>query len=72
MQLYSRDKLKRKHRTQFLFNDLEMQAFERYCKKYRIKNKSKFLRETVMTEILVRFDKDYPSLFDQVQTKELF
>lgn len=72
MALYSREKLKRRHRKQFLFNDLELQAFERYCKKYRIKNKSKFLRETVMTEILVRFDKDYPSLFDQEKSQVLF
>ncbi len=70
MPVYSKDKLKRKHSMQFLFNDLELQAFEKYCKKYRIKNKSKFIRETVMTEILVRFDKDYPSLFDQVHTRE--
>ena len=65
-----RHKLKRKHTVQFLFNDLELQAFDKYCKKYRIKNKSKFIRETVMTEILGRFDRDYPSLFDNSEEEE--
>jgi hypothetical protein len=59
-----KEKLKRKHPVQFLFNDLELEAFEKYCKKYKIKNKSKFIRETVITEVLVQFDRDYPSLFD--------
>ena len=66
----SRQKLKRQHTVQFLFNDLELQAFEKYCKKYRVKNKSKFIRETVMTEVLGQFDKDYPSLFDSLDNKE--
>jgi hypothetical protein len=63
----SKEKLRRKHTVQFLFNDLELQAFEKYCKKYRIKNRSKFIRETVMTEVLGQFDKDYPSLFDNTE-----
>jgi len=69
MSMNRKDKLKRKHTVQFLFNDLELQAFEKYCKKYRIKNKSKFIRETVMTEVLGQFDKDYPSLFDNVNNE---
>ena len=69
MSLNSRHKLKRKHTIQFLFNDLELQAFEKYCKKYKIKNKSKFIRETVMTEVLGQFDRDYPSLFDNVESE---
>ena len=70
MSLSSRHQLKRRHTVQFLFNDLELKAFEKYCKKYRIKNKSKFIRETVMTEVLEQFDKDYPSLFDNIESNE--
>ena len=70
MSLNSRHKLKRKHTIQFLFNDLELQAFEKYCKKYRIKNKSKFIRESVMTEVLGQFDRDYPSLFDKIDNEK--
>ncbi len=54
-----------------MFNDLELAAFEKYCKKYKIKNRSKFIRETVMTEVLVQFDKDYPSLFDNVESESV-
>ena len=67
MSLNQSQKLKRKHSVQFLFNDLELQAFEKYCRKYKISNKSKFIRETVMTEVLGQFDRDYPSLFDNTE-----
>ncbi len=61
----------RRHQMKFLFNDLELEAFEKYCRKYKIKNKAKFMRETVITEILAQFDRDYPSLFDQNEDTEL-
>lgn len=58
------DKLKRKHKVHFTLNDLEKEALEKYYKKYKIKNKSKFLREAVISQVLKQFDEDYPSLFD--------
>jgi len=67
-----KNKLKRKHTVQFLFNDFELEAFEKYCKKYKIKNKSKFIRETIITEVLGQFDRDYPSLFDNDETRNVF
>ena len=41
-----------------------MKAIEAYCKKYKVENKAKFMRETILYEILSRFDKDYPTLFE--------
>ena len=38
--------------------------FLRLCEKYKIRNKSKFMREAIMTEILKKFDDDYPTLFE--------
>lgn len=67
-----KEKLKRKHPMRFLFNDLELEAFEKYCKKYKIKNKSKFIRETIITEILGQFDRDYPSLFDNEENGNVY
>ena len=58
------DKLRRSHRTSILFNQREREAINLYCQKYSIKNRSKFMRETIMTEILKRFDEDYPTLFE--------
>ncbi len=58
------EKLRRSTRTSILFNQRELEAINLYCEKYRIINKSKFMRETIMTEILKRFDEDYPTLFE--------
>jgi hypothetical protein len=58
------EKLRRSHRTSILFNNREREAINLYCDKYKITNRSKFMRETIMTEILKRFDEDYPTLFE--------
>ena len=58
------EKLRRTNRTSLLFNGREQEAIELYCEKYKIRNKSKFMREAIMTEILKRFDEDYPTLFE--------
>ncbi len=57
-------KMLRKHTVTFQLNDLEMKALQKYCSKYRVKNRSKFVREAVITAVLERFDRDYPSLFE--------
>lgn len=58
------EKLRRSHRSSILFNNREREAINLYCEKYKISNRSKFMRETIMTEILKRFDEDYPTLFE--------
>lgn len=57
-------KLRRTNRTSILFNNREQEAINLFCEKYKIRNKSKFMRESIMTEILKRFDEDYPTLFE--------
>ncbi len=47
-----------------MLNNREIKAFGIYCSRYRVKNKSEFLRETVMKAILKRFDEEYPSLWE--------
>jgi len=61
------EKLLRKHKLCFAFNELERKALDSYCKKYKIENRSKFMREAIVTTILKQFDKDYPSLFDGLE-----
>lgn len=56
--------LLRNNRISILFNNRELKAIEAYCKKYKVNNRSKFIRETLLTEVLKRFDEDYPSLFE--------
>lgn len=47
-----------------MLNDSEMRALERYCTQYTVSNRSKLIRETLMRNILKRFDTDSPTLFD--------
>jgi len=60
--------LKRSHRKSILFNKREIQAIDHYRKKYKIRNKSKFMREIIISSILKKFDEDYPSLFEKKPT----
>lgn len=54
----------RTHRQIFTLNDEENKALNRYIEKYKVQNKSKFLRETVMLTIIRKFEEDHPTLFD--------
>jgi len=55
----------RRNRITFMLNDKEMAALGRLYAKYKVRNKSKFLREAVMNTVIRRLEEDYPSLFDQ-------
>jgi len=61
--LKPKDILKRKHRKAIVFNDKEMEAVELYCKKYKVKSKTKFFREAIISTILRQFEDDHPKLF---------
>ena len=62
------DSLKRVHRRTILFNEREIKAIDHYFKKYKITNKSKFMREEIIKSVLKKFDEDYPSLFEKKPT----
>jgi hypothetical protein len=55
--------LLRKNKKAILFNNRELKAIESYCLKYGIHNRSKFMREAIITSILKKFEDDYPTLF---------
>ena len=59
-------KERRTHKVTISLNDSEMRALQRYCDKYTVRNRSKLIRETLMQNILKRFDKDSPTLFDEL------
>lgn len=48
-----------------MLNNRELRALNVYCQRFRVKNRSKFLRETILTAILKRFDEDMPSLWEE-------
>lgn len=54
----------RTHRQIFTLNDEENKALNRYLEKYKVQNKSKFIREAVMLTIIRKMEEDHPTLFD--------
>ena len=52
------------NKTSIMFNNHELKAIDQYCRQFRVKNKSKFMREVIITEVLRKFDKHNPTLFD--------
>lgn len=59
--------LKRINKRVIAFNNKELSVIEQYCKKYKIDNKSQFMRETIIRTILKKMDEDYPTLWDGYQ-----
>ncbi|MBQ0118390.1 MAG: hypothetical protein MJZ88_04120 [Paludibacteraceae bacterium] len=54
----------RQNKISILLNDSEMRVLNKYCDRYRVRNRSKLIRETLMRAFLKQFDKDQPTLFD--------
>ncbi len=59
------DNFKRNHKKYIGFNNHEIQALNKYFKKYKVSNQSKFMREAIMKNVLKKFSDDYPTLWDQ-------
>jgi len=56
----------RTHRQIFTLNDDENRALDKFMDRYKIHNKSKFIRETLMITIIKKMEEDSPKLFDDV------
>jgi hypothetical protein len=63
--IFKEDRLRRNNRLSLMLNNRELRALGIYCNRYRIKNKSGFLRETIMKAILKRFEEEHPSLWEE-------
>ena len=61
----SRRNCPRKFKVVFMLNEEENRAIECYLKKYRISNKSRWFRETILSHILRTLEEDYPTLFNE-------
>lgn len=61
---YRKKPERRNHRVSILLNDSEQRALDLYCKRYTVSNRSRLIRETLMRNILKRFETDTPTLFD--------
>jgi hypothetical protein len=56
--------LLRKNRVTFVLNDKEEKALDAYCKRFRVKNKSRLIREVLMSAVITRLEQSSPTLFD--------
>lgn len=57
--------LQRTKKAQFMLNEEEYKLVSFYLNKYKISNRSRWFRETVVSHILKTLDRDYPTLFDE-------
>ena len=55
----------RVHKVTFMLNDEEHKAVKRYLAKYKIINKSRWYRETILSHIWKVLEEDYPTLFNE-------
>lgn len=64
---YKEERLRRTNRLSVMLNNREARAFGIYCNRFRIRNKSEFLRETIMKAILKRFEDEHPTLWEEAE-----
>lgn len=55
----------RDKQVNFSLSNEEYSLISSYMKKYKISNKSRWMRETIIAHVLKSLDKDYPTLFDE-------
>ena len=56
---------KRRQRMVCLMSEEEVRIVDAYLKKYKISNKARWLRETVLAFIHENMEEDYPTLFKE-------
>lgn len=57
--------LVRDHLVTIALNEPEFKTLEKYCAQYKITNRSRFIREALMKNMLTRMVQDYPKLFEE-------
>ena len=63
------DSMKRIHRLHIALNEKEFKVLNRFFEEYNITNKSKLIRETLMSAILKKFEEDAPTLFSEKEMR---
>lgn len=55
----------RVYKVSFMLNEDEQKAIGRYLSRYKIENKSRWYRETILTHVIRTLEEDYPTLFNE-------
>lgn len=61
----SQNEATRQARLICLLSDDEMSIIDNYLRKYKITNKSRWMRETLLAFIHQNLEQDYPTLFNE-------
>lgn len=56
---------KRTKKAEFTLSEEEFELINFYLKKYKITNRSRWFRETIINHVLKNMDMDYPTLFEE-------
>lgn len=59
------NKIRRTTSLTLRLNEREARALSAYCKRYRVRSKSDFMRRTIMRAIVGRFEAEHPTLWEQ-------
>jgi hypothetical protein len=59
------ERIKRTTTLTLRLNQREARALSIYCKRFRVRSKSDFMRRTIMHAIVGRFDSEHPTLWEQ-------
>jgi len=59
------EKLRRTTSLTLKLNHREARALDIYCQRFRVNNRSEFMRRTIMQAIIGRFEAEHPSLWEQ-------
>ncbi len=59
------DTLSRDFRITFSLNEKEYIALNRYVDKYKISNRNRWIRETILMHVLQKMEENHPTLFNE-------
>ena len=65
MKLKSNIKDQRTNKVTLTLSDRELEAIDRYCRKYKAASRSAVIREGAVRFVMGRFMDDYPTLFEK-------
>ena len=59
----------RKNIVSISLNDSEYNVLQKYCTKYKITNRARFIRESMLRIVITQMCEDYPTLFREEEMR---
>ncbi len=61
----------RTNRLTITLNDKELEAIDKYVKRYKMKSRTALVREAALRFVMQRFVDDYPTLFEKTALDQM-